>query len=67
VSLSSSFPEKYSLPEVAKQVAARNALAVLKKNHSVKNQPITEEMELVARRLEHVRFEFVFLIFLICF
>ncbi|XP_025200911.1 tudor domain-containing protein 7-like [Melanaphis sacchari] len=52
VSLASSFPEKYSLPEVAQQVAARKALSVLKKTHSYKNIPITQDMSIVAERLE---------------
>lgn len=51
-SLASSFPEKYSLPEVAEQVAARKALVVLKKNHSYKNIPFTQDMSIVAERLE---------------
>ncbi|CAI6350990.1 unnamed protein product [Macrosiphum euphorbiae] len=52
VSLASSFPEKYSLPEVAEQVAARNALVVLKKTHSYKNIPVTKDISIVAERLE---------------
>jgi len=54
VSLASSFPEKYSLPEVAEQVAARNALNILMKNHSYKNIPFTQDMSIVAERLEKV-------------
>ncbi|XP_022175197.1 uncharacterized protein LOC111037126 isoform X2 [Myzus persicae] len=52
VSLASSFPEKYSLPEVAEQVAARNALVLLKKTHSSKNIPFTQDISIVAERLE---------------
>lgn len=56
MSLASSFPEKYSLPEVAQQVAARKALAVLKKTHSSINIPITQDMSTIAERLEKVSF-----------
>lgn len=52
VSVASSFPEKYSLPEVAQQVAARNALYVLKKAHSYNNIPVTQDISIVAERLE---------------
>ncbi|XP_050537895.1 uncharacterized protein LOC126903619 isoform X2 [Daktulosphaira vitifoliae] len=51
-SLASSFPEKYSLPEVAKQVAARNALGLLKKKYDDNNIPTTKNMSLVVERLE---------------
>lgn len=54
ISLASSFPEKYSLPDVAKQVAARNALAILKKKCSSTNIPVTQDMAVVAKRLELV-------------
>lgn len=56
MSLASSFPEKYSLPEVAKQVAARKALTILKKNHSYINIPGTEDNAIIVERLEKVRF-----------
>jgi len=39
---------------VAEQVAARNALVVLKKTHSHKNIPFTKDMSIVAERLEKV-------------
>jgi len=39
---------------VAKQVAARNALNILIKNHSYKNIPITQDISIVAERLEKV-------------
>ncbi|XP_050422337.1 uncharacterized protein LOC126834455 [Adelges cooleyi] len=51
-SLASSFPEKYSLPEIAKQVAARNALGILKQRYDNTDIPVTKEMSIVIERLE---------------
>lgn len=67
MSLASSFPEKYSLPDVAKQVAARKALDLLKKNNSCINIPVTEDNDVIVERLEKVRFELTLVIVLICF
>lgn len=39
---------------MAEQVAARNALIVLKKTHGHKNIPFTKDIAIVAERLEKV-------------